>query len=55
MRLLLDMNLTPRWVSFLAKDGLLRLLRQCGEELETGAIATLDCGEGFRVRFLPLK
>jgi predicted nuclease of predicted toxin-antitoxin system len=33
--------------------GLLRALSQCKQELEAGAIVTLDWSDGFRVRLLP--
>ena len=63
MKILVDMNLSPRWVpvlknarfnaGFLAATAI-SMLRQCRRHLEAGALISLD-ETGSRVRILPIR
>jgi predicted nuclease of predicted toxin-antitoxin system len=50
MKILVDMNLTPRWTDALSRRGLV----QCSTELETGALVTVEVNK-TRLRILPLN
>lgn len=66
MKLLIDMNLSPKWAGFLAAAGhdavhwssvgeqVLVALRQLANELEIGALVTIE-PERTRLRILPLQ
>ena len=55
MKILIDMNLSPKWVSVFEQDGLhaVHLLHRFESELEQGALITAD-RERSRARILPL-
>jgi predicted nuclease of predicted toxin-antitoxin system len=57
VKLLLDMNLSPRWVALLTEAGIgakvIMALRQTRSELKAGAILTVEVNR-MRLRILPL-
>ncbi len=52
MKLLVDMNLSPRWVTTFADAGI-DAIRQMSDALESGALITIEPGR-TRARLLPL-
>ena len=57
MKSLVDMNLSPRWISVLADSDIEAThwaLRQMAAELEEGALLTVDPNR-TRLRLLPLQ